>query len=212
MEFFDLWQYWRLTLRLHGSMENPPMSSTGKQQKRPAMCHRVSTQVIMNTDLLSVWNHNSSSAYYISAVRCKQHGMLRKFPTTYFLWSVNESIMRVLSELSISGNSGSKYHENDNIPHCARICVTNFFFSAVDIKLLVTHHDLMVLWSWEVCCDKVLNVGWVKVWRHLKLRITNVSDFMKYIPWRGEALARGWIQFFIYIIIRGQKVVKINPS
>ena len=124
MEFFDLWQYWRLTLRLHGSMENPSMSATGKQQKRPAMCHRVSTQVIMNTDLLSVWNHNSNSVYYISAVRCKQQGMLSKYPITYFLWSVNESIRRVLRELSISGNSGLKYHENVNIPHCAGICVT----------------------------------------------------------------------------------------
>ena len=128
MEFFDLWQYWRLTLRLHGSMENPSMSATGKQQKRPAMCHRVSTQVIMNADLFSVWNRNSSSVYCISAVLCKQHGMLRKYPTTYFLWAVNESIMRVLSELSIAGNSGSKYHENVNIPHGVGICVTNSVF------------------------------------------------------------------------------------
>ena len=48
------------------------MAATGQQQKRPAMCHRVSTQVIMNTDLLSVWNHNSSSVYLISAGLVKE--------------------------------------------------------------------------------------------------------------------------------------------
>ena len=77
------------------------MSATGKQQKRPAMCHRVSTQVIMNTDLLSVWNHMPQRISY-------------------------ESIIRVLSELSISGNSGPKYHENVNVPHGVGICVTLF--------------------------------------------------------------------------------------
>ena len=184
MEFFDLWQYWRLTLRLHGSMEKPSISTTGQQQKRPTMCHRVSTQVIMNTDLLSVWNHNSSSVYYISAVCCKQQGLLRKYPTTYFLWSVNESIRRVLVQNIMRMLT---YH----IVWGSAWRIQYFFFSAVE--LLVTIHNLMVLWSGEVCCNKVLNVGWEKVWQHLRLRITNASDFMKYLPWRGEALARRWI-------------------